>query len=1541
MSPYAEVGNVFSFGVLRSSGARSTGLRHASVHRPKRSVAAVTITALLSASAIGGLATSASATNTGFVPETDFTIDADLTGSDDWGSLYGPGTTPDGYPTTGVYATQMNPDECADDADDSAKGGVKFDDGPYWTTITKQVTPSKDDLTAIYEGAEKVLVGGTYNDILYVAYERCTADSGSMYAGLFIDDGDGVLPSEGDAGDYLILFKFNPSDSHGSAASVYKFDGTEWVSQPTNVAQFDLAASQTIGEAAVNLTTLGILPADSGQCTTIDAGGIGATAAGYSTDSALKDLVALDPFPISNCGALKVDKTSPVDDTTTTFLYTAFQDDNGDVFGANLNVSGVNDNMTAGGQKKVLAANLLIGQQDTWSNVIASPDYVVEEDMPLDAGWSLKTIECSYTDIFSAGYPTKYVTLYEEGDYTGSTLQLPPSILGTTGIAASSCTIDNTFTGVRLVKEGHGDTSADFDFTVGGESTTLKLGDSQTFPATAGEDVVMTEGTLPDDSLPWALDKIECTDSNDDSVGSVDVAKQEATVTAVEGDLITCVFTNEQDGKLIVQKASDGGTGTFGITGTAAGDITTTEDDGTVSGNTLTEIVPAGDGYSVGEDSQAGWKLDSITCDMGEDDPTDIHIGAGEVVTCTVANSKLGTVSLTKSVTGVASGYEWSFDFTLNPGASGDDTQTAAGTGNSTSSDVLSWTDLVPGTQYTITEFDTTGWNATIECKDASDAVVPDANGSTAAYDFTVTPGMVLTCAASNDAKPADLTLKKTVTGVADDYDWSFDFTLTPAATGGGVQTASGTGPDDDTLTWTNLVPGAQYVISEASDGDYSQLVTCAGVTDLDDSDLSVTFVAELDQSINCSASNAAAASSLTLTKTVTGVADDYEWSFDFTLTPAATGGGEQTASGTGSTTSDALIWTDLIPGTQYVISETGDSNYTQSLSCPSVTDLDDSDTSVTFVAGFDDAVTCSALNEAKPSDIQVTKTVTGVADDYEWSFDFTLTPAATGGGTQTASGTGPDSDVLNWSDLVPGTEYVISEEVNGDYDQSLTCDGVEDSDDSDTSVTFVAGFDQSITCDASNDAKPSDIQVTKTVTGVADDYEWSFDFTLTPAATGGGTQTASGTGPDSDVLNWSDLVPGTEYVISEEVNGDYTQSLTCDGVEDLDQSATSVTFVAGFDQSITCDASNDAKPSSLSLTKTVTGVDAGYEWSFDFTLAPAATGGGTQTASGTGPDSDTLDWSDLVPGTEYMISETTSGDYTQNVECTGVEDLDESATTVTFVAGFDQSITCAASNAAQPSTVTLAKTVSGVADDYAWSFDFALAPEATGGGTQTISGVGNVTPDPIAWSDLVPGTQYVISEVANGDYSQTLECTGVEDLDESATTVTFVAGFGQAIVCAADNEAVASQLSVTKTVAGLTAAEQPDFEWSFDFTLTPPAGEVDTATLTGVGDGTSDAATWAGLVPGVTYTIAETVNADFTPELVCDGVEDLDSSVSSVTFVAGFGQTVTCVATNTVVVKEGTLSETGASLGGLGVAVIFLLGGGVLVLVARRRRYL
>jgi prealbumin domain-containing protein len=140
--------------------------------------------------------------------------------------------------------------------------------------------------------------------------------------------------------------------------------------------------------------------------------------------------------------------------------------------------------------------------------------------------------------------------------------------------------------------------------------------------------------------------------------------------------------------------------------------------------------VNPGNGYTLAESVPTGWDLTSSTCDDGSP-VTNIDVSAGETVTCTFTNKARGTIKI-KKVTDPSSDTTTSFSFTaggLSPSSfslHNGDTQT--------------FSNLLPGNGYSVSEDSKTGWDLTSSsCDDGSPLSAID-----------VGPGETVTCTFNN-----------------------------------------------------------------------------------------------------------------------------------------------------------------------------------------------------------------------------------------------------------------------------------------------------------------------------------------------------------------------------------------------------------------------------------------------------------------------------------------------------------------------------------------------------------------------------------------------------------------------------------------------------------------------------------------------------------------------------------------------------------------------------------------------------------------------
>ncbi|HTH05408.1 MAG TPA: hypothetical protein VL916_06040, partial [Ilumatobacteraceae bacterium] len=504
--------------------------------------------------------------------------------------------------------------------------------------------------------------------------------------------------------------------------------------------------------------------------------------------------------------------------------------------------------------------------------------------------------------------------------------------------------------------------------------------------------------------------------------------------------------------------------------------------------------------------------------------------------------------------------------------------------------------------------------------------------------NFDLAPGDTVTCYYANVMPGRILVVKSTDPF---EYDQDFDFVFAPAD---GAPVDFTLNPLPGQATWDSgtLDPG-QYDISELLDVPGWALTdivcdTSAGTTWTPSlSDGAVTVDLDAAGVAECVFTNTAEPVSLQLEKTAVGVAEGFAWSFDFELTDESTGDVRVI-----TLTSDdpSIEVTDIVPGADYSLVEVAKEGWAGTLDCE-VVDNRAADDGWQFNLAPGTSFSCSAENTAAPASVSVTKSVTGVTDDYEWSFPFTLTPSegvTPTGGAQAISGTGPGAETAEWTGLLAGETYTIAEQpIAGWTAGALTCTGVDDTNPDPVAVTFIAQPGAEISCDIENTPDSIDITIYKAARG----GDATFQYVLTPidpageaivssVVTEGGFGTATFTGltarglyslAERDLPGW---IEGELFCTVAHADGD---------VDSLD--------ITGFrvepgDQ-IECEIENFAV-GRIVVVKNVEGADG----VFDFTgtwLDPEDFS--IETSEGTG----SATFEELAPG-EYQVSEVTPDGY-------------------------------------------------------------------------------------------------------------------------------------------------------------------------------------------------------------------------------------------------------------------------------------------------------
>ncbi|RXZ68266.1 prealbumin-like fold domain-containing protein [Agromyces albus] len=1118
---------------------------------------------------------------------------------------------------------------------------------------------------------------------------------------------------------------------------------------------------------------------------------------------------------------------------------------------------------------------------------------ITEDDL---AGWTLSDIVCTIDG--------------QEVIPTAEDLDAGFVTVSTVAGESVNCAFTNDTSFVTVTKQTLPDGSAQaFDFTVDGAPVSLTDGQtSQAFQYVPGTEVTIAE-TVPEG---WDLTDITCT------VDGVEV-DESVTVTTVAGTTIDCVFTNRQDGTIIINKSLVGEDDTtFEYTGSwldpEGFGITTVNG---IGSETFTGIDP--DTYTVTELPIEGYDGTDLICVDSDGNGTastvdgivgTINLDPGETVECTYTNTQRARLLVDKET--VPDEYDQDFGFVFSNGQF----QTPFTLNDSTDDEASPWTSgfIVPGS-YSVTETVPESWTLTdISCGDR------DGDGTT----IELAAGQVVTCVFTNTADTGQVSLTKSVTGVDSSFAWSFDFELTeePGGTPDPRTVDNSALPGSATATWSDLNVGSTYTLveSDVPDGWSVGDIACTGLTDADGVADGFQFVVTPGLVLACTVTNAASPADVDVEKTVSGVTAGYAWEFDFTINPTPAGqDATQATSGVGPD-SDVVSWTGLTPGVVYTITEEQVLGFAQGeIVCETeegtLDDLNGAEPGVAFMAQVGVSIDCFVTNRAVPVDIDITKSAVG----GDGEFTFLLQPLDANGdpngdpieeSVTTVGGTG----VVTFDNLTPGSRFSLAEQnPGGGWTVGVLTCTVTHADQS-TDPLDVSDFTiepgDSIACEITNTAK-STIVIVKEVQG--DDATFEFTGTwLDPEAFE--ITAVGGTGSET----FSEVDPGA-YTVTETPEAGYDGRLV-DCVE-TDAAGTVSTWdglvgTINLDpgETVTCTYSNVQRGEILVDKETVPDefdqdfdfVFVGGEAPVEFTLNDATDDEGDLWSSG------------LMPPGTYTIDELVPEFWElTDIDC-GVRDGD--GTTIDLEPG--DVVTCTFTNTAEVGEVSLTKSVEGVDPSYEWSFDFALIEEPDG--TPDLETVDNSALPGSAtatWSDLEVGSTYTLIEtdVPDGWTIGDIVCNAGEIEDASDDPgFQFTVTPGLVLECELTNVAAPADVDVEKTVSGVAEG----FAWDFDFTIDPvPAGQDATQTTSGVGPD-SDVVSWSDLVPGATYTITEEEVAGWEQgALTCETeggeLTDLNGAEPGFQFEAEVGVSIDCSVTNRAVPVD--LDVTKSAVGGDG----------------------
>ena len=635
------------------------------------------------------------------------------------------------------------------------------------------------------------------------------------------------------------------------------------------------------------------------------------------------------------------------------------------------------------------------GRQDTYSDVDPGTDFTLAETIPGGAPWTLSSIVCSLDE-------TDYV-IYANGAPTGATFPVETA-------ETTSCVITNATSYLDVSKLTNPvDTETDFSFTANGSPFVLSGGETSTpFQFAPGTSVTITEADL----AGWSLSDIVCTvDGQEVAPTAEDLDAGSVTIATVAGETVNCAFTNDTSFVTVTkQTLPDGSSEVFDF---AVNGSPVSLSDGQTSAAFQYE---PGTEVTIAETLPDGWDLTDITCTVDGvelDESVTVTTVAGTTIDCTFTNSQDGTIIINKSLVGED---DATFEYTgtwLDP--EGFEITTVNGFGTQT------FQNIDPDT-YTVDELPLEGYDGTmLVCDDSDD------NGTASTVvglvgTINLDPGETVECTYTNTQRARLLVDKETV---PDEYDQDFDFVFS----NGQFQTpfTLNDSTDDEADPWTSgfIVPGT-YTVDETVPDHWT--LTDISCGDRDGDGTTITLAA--GQVVTCVFTNTAAPAEVTLTKSVEGVDPSLEWSFDFELIEEPGGTPDpRTVDNSALPGSASATWSDLNLGSTYTLieSDVPDGWTVGDILCTGLIDLD---------AGAD-----GFQFEATPGlDLDCTVDERRLAGRRRRGEDrqrcrrrlrmgvrlHDRSGAGRAGCHADDLGVGPDSDVVSWTDLIPGAHYTI-----------------------------------------------------------------------------------------------------------------------------------------------------------------------------------------------------------------------------------------------------------------------------------------------------------------------------------------------------------------------------------------------------------------------------------------------------------------------------------------------------------------------------------
>ncbi len=357
------------------------------------------------------------------------------------------------------------------------------------------------------------------------------------------------------------------------------------------------------------------------------------------------------------------------------------------------------------------------------------------------------------------------------------------------------------------------------------EKQTNPDGDPQSFPFGAsydGDGFSLSDGESNDsgdltagtysvsENVPAGWDLVSAVCSDGSPANAIALAA---------GETVTCVFTNEKDAHIVVQKQTipDGSVQSFSFTASYDADgFSLADGQSNDSGD-----IAAGT-YSVSESVPQGWELTSAVC-SDQSPASAISLQAGETVTCVFTNTQAGRIVVRKQTSPTGSTQSFHFDVSYDEGgfSLSDGQQNDSGS-------------LDPGS-YSVSEDVPAGWQlTTVACSDESDPAA-----------IQLSAGETVTCVFTNTQLGSIVVEKQTS---PDGAPGSFSF----------AGDAAGSIGDGGTIVVADLLPGTYASTEGTADGWSLTSIACDDANSIGSlATRTATFALEAGEVVRCVFTNA------------------------------------------------------------------------------------------------------------------------------------------------------------------------------------------------------------------------------------------------------------------------------------------------------------------------------------------------------------------------------------------------------------------------------------------------------------------------------------------------------------------------------------------------------------------------------------------------------------------------------------------------------------------------------------------------------------